>query len=298
MNTGCVVLNYNDFAETAGCVDNLLNIDRDNVLRIVIVDNCSDNDSYRILKDRYENNSNVFVLRCNTNGGYARGNNRGLKYIYENFPKVRYTLIMNPDTRIEKFEYILKLEGALNSDPELAVVAPVAIYNGDTDYMGSAWNVPNGRQLLQNHSKILRYKTRQYIDESSRGVVYADAVQGAFFMCRMNALSQTGFFDERTFMYSEEVLLAMDLRKAGYKEAVVTDCFFIHNHKTPYTAKPLKRRMYLEKNYFKSRKVYCRKYLNRLTLAGLYITHWLNIIYIILSNPLVKIRDVNRGKNR
>ncbi len=60
MNIGVIVLNYLAYSETIQCVRSFLKQDfNNNVVRIVVVDNCSDNDSYSILHEEFINEKNV-----------------------------------------------------------------------------------------------------------------------------------------------------------------------------------------------------------------------------------------------
>jgi len=59
---------------------------------------------------------------------------------------------------------------------------------------------------------------------------YVEALPGSFFVIKMEPFKQIGYFDENTFLYYEEVILAKKLMNAGYKQAVDFESFFIHNH--------------------------------------------------------------------
>ena len=55
-------------------------------------------------------------------------------------------------------------------------------------------------------------------------------VEGSFFAISSKAYKAARGFDERTFLYSEEVIMAQRLRRAGYGEAVLRDFFYDHLH--------------------------------------------------------------------
>ena len=95
---GIVVLNYNDYESTIKLVDSLLGQQyfSENV-HIVIVDNMSTNDSFEILKSQF--NECVDVIQSERNGGYAYGNNYGVKYLYDKY-KIVHCAICNPDVLI------------------------------------------------------------------------------------------------------------------------------------------------------------------------------------------------------
>ena len=95
---GVVILNYNnynlivekaDLLNSYGCIQ-----------KIVIVDNCSNNDSYEKLKEI--ENEKIHIVKTKKNGGYAYGNNFGLKILEKD--SYDYAFIMNPDIIIENKE--------------------------------------------------------------------------------------------------------------------------------------------------------------------------------------------------
>lgn len=67
---GIVVLNYNAFDLTKQCIDSILMHYRDRI-RIVIVDNQSDDQSFTRLEESYVDRSNVHVILTEYNGGYS-----------------------------------------------------------------------------------------------------------------------------------------------------------------------------------------------------------------------------------
>ena len=76
MNTAIIILNYNDFTTTKEMIEQIK--DYKILNHIIIVDNCSTDDSYNILKKEEKNN--IEVIKTKSNNGYASGNNYGIKY--------------------------------------------------------------------------------------------------------------------------------------------------------------------------------------------------------------------------
>ena len=90
----CVVLNYNDAKTVQEFMKRVENYK--NISNLIIVDNNSTDDSYRILHNLYKDNSKINVIKVNENRGYGFGNNIGVSYSWDKF-KNEYTLISNPD---------------------------------------------------------------------------------------------------------------------------------------------------------------------------------------------------------
>ena len=88
-----ILLNYNNYEDTFACVESLQRVRYPNV-DIIIVDNKSTNDS---LEKLYELKSeNIKIVDSGKNGGFAFGNNMGMKIAREE--NSDYVLLLNNDT--------------------------------------------------------------------------------------------------------------------------------------------------------------------------------------------------------
>lgn len=105
-----VILNYMNYQDTLSCINCALN-QRGEGYEIIVVDNGSENASYEIIKERYENVTNITILRLDKNIGFALGNNYGINYARKNF-KADYVFVCNSDVTFpdELFEYTLALQ--------------------------------------------------------------------------------------------------------------------------------------------------------------------------------------------
>ena len=99
MKSVCVlILNYMSYQDTLRYVDNLK--DQKGVrLQILIVDNCSPNESFDELSGAFRKDKQVAVIQSPINGGYADGNNFGLHFLSEK--DVDFILISNNDIYLD-----------------------------------------------------------------------------------------------------------------------------------------------------------------------------------------------------
>lgn len=72
-----IVLNYSNYSMTMECVDRI----KKSKSSIVVIDNCSPNNSFEELSDYYKEVKNVSVIKSGRNGGYAYGNNEGIRWV-------------------------------------------------------------------------------------------------------------------------------------------------------------------------------------------------------------------------
>lgn len=95
MKISYVILQYNLYEKTVKCIEHIeLNTKVD--YQIVVVDNCSTNDAYQRIKQKYEQTSHVTVIQTPKNLGFANGNNYGVEYVnqYHNYD---WLIVMNND---------------------------------------------------------------------------------------------------------------------------------------------------------------------------------------------------------
>ena len=224
-----IVLNYNDSKTVVNYIQ--LIKDYKNIDKIVIVDNCSTDDSFKILK-KYANNK-IDVVKSPENKGYAYGNNYGVHYLENKKEKYDYITISNPDVSVED-ETILKMEEFLDKHKDVAIVAPTMYYaNGEASDM-RAWkerkldsditdsSIRLTRKAKKSH--IERYDDTYFNSEYS----YVDCVPGSFFMIKYDVFKSVNYFDENTFLYYEEDILGKKLKNEGYKTVLLNREKFTH----------------------------------------------------------------------
>lgn len=263
MEVATIVLNYKNYNETIKCVENSLEIGIKS--DIVIVDNCSPNKSYEVLKDYFENTPNVHILKTKKNGGYAYGNNEGIRYIIKKNKNVKYIVIQNPDVRILSESIYKKAIKVLASNNNIKVVSGLMIMNGVVNFQGSAWVIPD-KKYVGKSIKRGNIPAELKISNEKKLISSVEVVAGCFFMFNTNIIDSDELFDENTFLYNEENILAIKLKNKGYSEALILDEYYIHDHDAT-------------ENY-----EYVKKYFKNITKSNLYMlskyynANWLDII--------------------
>ncbi len=281
---GIVILNYNDYEETINYVEKIKGFKSLN--EIVIVDNNSTDTSYNKLKKIEK--GNVRLLKSNVNKGYAAGNNIGIKYLKD---KVDYIIISNPDIIIEE-NVIKKLRADMDENPEIAIVSPVIKQRGE---LLRGWKLPKikdeiGLNLNYFHrhvEKKLKYDDKRYNSELTR----VDVVSGCFFMIRRDVLNLVGNFDESTFLFYEENILATKLKRINKKSYIDNEVKITHNESVTINKTMASINKY--KRLKDSQKIYAKYYLhaNEFQMFILRFVYYISLIiaYIIyFFNKLFK----------
>lgn len=254
-NVAVVILNYNDYQTTCDLIETIK--DYNIINNIVVVDNNSTNESYIKLKV-YESNK-VKVIKSEKNGGYAYGNNVGIRYAIEEL-NVEFVIISNPDVLFTE-SVIEKVIEVGMSDSKIGLIAPTMV-NSNGKNAVPAWKLPTLKDdivISFELGKKLLGDPLLYKEELSNDVNEVDVLPGSLFGARADVFKKVDYFDEETFLYCEERILAYKLKKVGFKNILLGKVTYIHDHSvtiSKFVSDLKKQKILLE-----SKNIYHRKYL-------------------------------------
>ncbi len=278
-----VILNYNGYDLTIESTNNFRKVSSE--LNIIIVDNCSKNDSLEKLKGAFSDDKNTHIIANDKNTGYTSGNNVGLRYISDNLKEIKAVCISNPDIFVESASVLESLYNALLEDESLAVVTAKTIYNGTIKKPDDcAWMQPTKRYMMFGSTCVNKLfpQSIRYNEffANENGIAYVHAVQGCFFMAEKAVMESIGYFDEGTFLYSEEIILAKKIQNAGYKEGVLVNEYIHHNHREKDKSLIKKaNKIFDMKCFYHSKKYYNAKFSGKSRAFTLLANGFLNLDY-------------------
>lgn len=202
-----VILNYGTYDLTIEVIKQLYeNLEYDNY-RVMVVDNCSPNESADVLKKKSKELNYIFFANS-VNSGYATGNNIGIRYAIDN--DFQYTWILNNDVELREKNVLKELVCILQMHEEIGCIGP-KIYNADGTICAPYCRRPSVWNMTLGVFEDKRYREkRQDVD----GKVYR--VYGCCMLLRNKAMEEIDCMDERTFLYGEEVILSERLLKRKY----------------------------------------------------------------------------------
>lgn len=278
MCTGAVILNYNNWQNTVTVAKKINNMKTVN--HIAIVDNCSTNNSIEELKHEFSNTI-IDIVKTERNGGYAYGNNYGIRYLIDKY-NISFVFILNPDVIVNEdcFKEILE---CFNNNPEYGIIGAVRTDINGKYTQRQFWQLPTFNDELFDCFSILRkYTQRKHlkiIPENCDRLIQVEVVPGCFWGGRTTFLEAVDFLDENTFLFYEENILAQRMKAKGFKEGLATKATVIHAHERkkyiPFKSaiRPL---IYTQQ----SKKYYREKYmnLNRLQMCILDVCYKLAIL--------------------
>jgi GT2 family glycosyltransferase len=211
-----VIVSYNVREILVECIDSVRKALEGIDGEIIVVDNCSRDDTVSYLRDHCPD---VQLIANLENVGFARANNQAIRQ-----SESEYVLLLNPDTVV----YENTIRGCLtfmDAHPE-AGGAGVMMHNEDGTL------APESRRALPTPwvagLKMLGFTKRYYMSHLSWDApAQIEVISGAFCMLRREALDKIGLLDEDFFMYGEDIDLSYRLLKGGWQNWYLP-CPIIH----------------------------------------------------------------------
>lgn len=299
MKIGIVILNYNSSNLVCEKVRQLAGYP--SLSDIVVVDNHSQKEDFVSLS-QLGNLPRTHLIRATDNGGYASGNNIGLRYLIE-ICQSDMVIVSNPDVYVgpELIEAAAKAF-ILHNDYGILTGVQKDI-EGNVSLMG-AWPFFSYKDLVvfMLSGGLLGKKkqwllTKDFPEDANDSLIPVDVVSGCLLCIRSRALVACGYLDEHTFMFYEEDILCALMRRHGWKVGIIRDTSFIHAHRSSTTS--IKSYLWNVCNINISRRYYAKQILraNSLQLFILRVLYYWDIMLHFLYQPFKRfMRLVRKGK--
>ena len=221
-----VIVNYKVKEYIANLLRSIERASAELNLQIFVVDNNSGDDSVSYLKSRFPE---VHYIANKENAGFGKANNQAIKQA-----EGTYTLIINPDTLVSEDTLTVLVEHMKNN-PKCGA-AGCKILNPDGSFVPeskrsvptiwTAFSKVTGLTALFPKSKWFGSYYLGWLDEDRSAKV--PVLSGSFMFWRTNVLKELGGFDERFFMYGEDIDLCYRIEETGYHIDYVPQTSIIH----------------------------------------------------------------------
>lgn len=220
-----IVVSYNTRERTLRCVEAAREALDPLGGDVWVVDNASEDGTVEALR---ANQPEVPFLVNTENVGYGSACNQAMRRA-----PGRNFLLLNSDVLVTDTA-ICKLVERLESDPDLALVAP-ALVKEDGSAAISARRFPTPLREVLHRFRLYRILPRTVRSRFLLGshsllehAVDPDWVTGACLLVRREAFEETGGFDESIFLYGEELDWCVRLQRAGWRVTVVPEAKVTH----------------------------------------------------------------------
>lgn len=206
-----LVVSYNSARYLPRCLESLRAAAQSGVdLEIIVVDNASTDDSVDLVHRDFPE---VFIEPLAINVGFGAANNHAAR-----MARGDRFLLINSDAWLTE-DALLVLDRALDSDAKLGLVAPQLRYPDgglQTTWAATSGVVGEALQRLRNRLEGWSWNHRQ-VPPLLRLMTGPGWYSAACLLIRRRAWDMIDGFDERFFLYFEDVDLCSRLLRAGWR---------------------------------------------------------------------------------
>jgi len=226
MQLSVIIVNYNVKYFLEQCLYSVQKACLGIEAEIIVTDNNSTDGSRDYLEQKFPQ---VKFIWNSENAGFAKANNQAVENATGDF-----ILFLNPDTILSEDSIAQCLQFfACNTN---AGALGIHMVDGSGNFLKESKRAfPSpltslfklcGLAMLFPRSKIFARYYLGHLSENENHEV--DVLAGAFMLVPKKVLDQTGSFDERFFMYGEDVDLSYRIQMAGYKNYYYAKSTIIH----------------------------------------------------------------------
>jgi len=249
-----IIVSYNVRSYLSNSIDSILKSSIKNI-ELIIVDNNSFDDTVEYISQNYPS---IKLIPNSSNVGFGRAVNQGARIANSD-----YLLILNPDTIIEE-DTLKKLVNYIETNDKIGMVGP-KILNADGSLQLSCKRsfptiksaIPKilGLDKLFPNSKWFGRYNLTFLDPDKNHVV--DAISGSCMLIRNKVFKKIGGFDEKFFMFGEDIDICLRVWKANFEVHYFPETKIIHFKGKSVKTAPYNSReafyeamdIYVEKHY-------------------------------------------------
>jgi len=218
-----IIVNWNSGGQLRDCLEsvtNAANQDTFKLNRVVVVDNASWDGSADKLEDL---RLPLSLIRNTKNRGFASACNQGVKG-----SEADYLLFLNPDTYLDGGLFAKPLIFMEKSFSQEIGIVGIQLLDDNNKIARTCARFPTparffskmlGLDRLFPHAFPSHFMS-EWDHQESREV---DHVMGAFFLIRRFVFEELGGFDERFFVYLEDLDFSFRARQAGWRSFYLAD---------------------------------------------------------------------------
>jgi GT2 family glycosyltransferase len=221
-----IIVSYNVKFLLEKCLQSVSGAIKNLDAEVFVIDNHSSDGSMEYLQPLFP----LFHFFGNKeNKGFSSANNKGLK-----LASGKYVLFLNPDTVIPA-DCFTKCIDFMEMHPDAGALG-VKMLNGKGEYLKeskrgfpspvvSFWKITGVTAMLPRSKYFAKYYLGNLNEQESNK---ADILSGAYMFIKKSVLDITGGFDERFFMYAEDIDLSYRIKLAGYNNYYFAGVTIIH----------------------------------------------------------------------
>jgi len=261
---------------------------------VIVVDNASGDNSQELIASEFKE---VQWIQLKENIGFGKACNAGAASA-----RGKYLLLLNPDTVVSSSTLKNAVE-FMEANPKAGLMGPKILNPDGTLQLSCRRSDPtpavafyylSGLSRLFPKSKRFGRYNLTYMDENKTAQV--DVVSGSFMFMTLHLFRTIDGFDERFFMYGEDIDLCFRIRQQGYEVWYYPVVEIIHLKGKSSAKRQIRSRFY----FYEAMIIYSRKYRdiqNRffpvwLMWIGIAVLAAFNIVTILMRSAAAAIFDL------
>jgi len=272
-----IIVNWNTGQQLRDCLDSICAAGQDGLHlgRIVVVDNASSDGSADELDDVLPP---VTVIRNSENAGFAAACNQGAAGSRDD-----YILFLNPDARLYQNSLSVPVTFMEKAANQRVGICGIQLVDDQGRVSRNCARFPTPSIIISSMLGLdiflPRWFSSHFMKEWDHGSNReVDQVMGAFFLVRRKVFEAFGGFDERFFVYFEDVDFSFRARKAGWQSMYLCEAQAFHRGAGSSEQVKAKRLFYV----LRSRLLYGYKHFGYLPATGL-------LLATILVEPVARL---------
>jgi len=252
-----VIVNWNSGAQLRECLQSFAAVADDDVAaRVTVIDNASTDGS----SEGLEASMPLAVVRNADNRGFGAACNQGAAGSEADF-----LLFLNPDTRLMPGSFAEPVRYLRAHENERVGIVGIQLVDADGRVARNTARAPTAWSMVGNSVGFDRLAPRlfpphfvtEWAHDQTRTV---DQVMGAFFLVRRSLFEVLGGFDERFFVYYEDLDFSVRARAQGWQSVYLSTAQAFHRGQGTTEGATARRTFY----FCRSRILYARKHFGAL----------------------------------
>jgi GT2 family glycosyltransferase len=290
-----IIVNWNSGTQLRRCLESVAAADKRGLAlgRVVVVDNAS---SDRSADDLGDLPLPLTRIRNASNRGFAAACNQAARD-----SSATYLLFLNPDTVLTK-DSLVAPTAFLEQSPNAAVgIVGVQLLDTDGAISHSSARFLTPGMILRKMfglERVLasRFPSHVMTDWDHEETREVDHVTGAFFLVRRSLFERLGGFDERFFVYLEDLDFSLRAKQAGWRTYYLAGATAYH--RGGGTSEQIKaRRLFYA---LRSRVLYARKHFSwwsatAIMLATLVVEFFTRLVRALARGSFIEASDTVRA---
>ena len=223
MDVSIVIVNWNGGKMLTECLASIEKAEQGLALQVIVVDNASRDGSREMAENQFPH---FQVVNSGANIGFGKANNLARRLVRSDL-----VLFLNPDTVLLK-NSLKPMVDFIRAHPEVGAVGckmryPTGeVHEQGLQYVPSPWT--EFLNLLFASTETRRWFAKWLPTLNPHQSGYVVKLYGGCLLCRRDLLDKVGWFDERYFMYAEDVDLCLAIMKQKAKLYYLSTAEVIH----------------------------------------------------------------------